>query len=50
MMVLGRIESGELKILNIQCKLCGKMYSVDTFNDTEICPICFKKLKEEQND
>lgn len=49
LLVLGKIENGKLNVLNIQCKNCGVVYSVDTFNNTALCQKCFKEDKNEKD-
>jgi len=46
-MVIGKIESGQLKILNIKCGPCGAMFSIKDFeNEIILCSECMKKWRK----
>ncbi len=47
MLVLGKINKGELEVLNIACRKCGAMFSLKDFKtDLVLCPVCLKNFKE----
>lgn len=47
MVVFGKINNGVLDVMSAIYNECGKVYKINSFNNSGICPECFKKSKED---